>query len=68
MQRKSVQSSNLKSIGYKNQTLEIEFNKGDVYQYFGIPETEYTALMSAKSHGKYFSSNIRNRYEYDKII
>lgn len=69
MQRESVSSSNLSSIGYDsdNEILEIEFNHGGVYQYFGVPESEYDALMNASSHGKYFSANIRNDYEYEKI-
>ena len=65
MQRNSVSSSNLASIGYDvpTKTLEVEFNHGGVYQYFDVPQDEYEALMSADSHGKYFVANIRNDYE-----
>ncbi len=55
MQRQQVDSSNLKSIGYEKQVLEIEFQNGDVYQYFDVPKDEYIALMNAESHGKYFN-------------
>ncbi len=69
MQRQNVSSSNLASVGYDpdSQTLEIEFNHGGVYQYFGVPSSEYQALMAARSHGSYFSENIKEVYRYQKI-
>ncbi len=69
MKRQSVESSNLASIGYdaENEILEIEFNHGGIYQYFDIPENVYEELMNADSHGVYFSANIRNDYQYQKI-
>lgn len=68
MERQSVSSSNLASIGYdaENEILEVEFNHGGVYQYFDVPEDVYQELMDAPSHGVYFSANIRNDYEYEK--
>ncbi len=69
MQRQPVESSNLQSVGYENSTntLEIEFKNGGIYQYFDVPESEYKALMSAESHGKYFIANIRDKYRCQKI-
>lgn len=69
MERQSVVSSNLASIGYdaENEILEIEFNHGGVYQYFGVPENIYGELMNADSHGVYFSANVRNDYKYKKL-
>jgi hypothetical protein len=69
MERETVSSSNLASIGYdeENQILEVEFNHGGVYQYFDVPQSEYDALMNASSHGSYFSNNIRNEYEFEKL-
>lgn len=69
MERQSVESSNLASIGYdaENEILEVEFNHGGIYQYFDVPENVYEELMSAASHGVYFSANIRNDYEYEKM-
>jgi len=67
--RNSVESSNITSVGYdsKNKILEVEFKHGSVYQYFDVPENIYTELMNANSHGFYFSANIRNNYEYQKV-
>lgn len=69
MERQAVSSSNLVTIGYDvtKQILEIEFNNGDVYRYFDVPDYEYERLMGASSHGKYFSAHIKNEYEYKKI-
>lgn len=69
MNRKSVESSNLASIGYdaENEILEVEFKHGGVYQYFDVPQNVYEELMNASSHGVYFSANIRNDYEYQKL-
>ena len=69
MKRQTVESSNLASIGYdsENEILEIEFNHGGIYQYFDVPHDVYEELMNAESHGKYFSANIRNDYEYQRL-
>ncbi|RTY84798.1 KTSC domain-containing protein [Flavobacterium sp. ZB4P23] len=69
MKRLSVKSSNLASIGYdaENEILEVQFKHGGVYQYFDVPENVYEELMNADSHGVYFSANIRNDYEYQKM-
>ena len=67
MKRLSVRSSNLASIGYDDKVLEIEFNSGGIYQYHNVPSIVYEQLMSARSHGKYFASNIKNYYTYSKI-
>jgi hypothetical protein len=69
VERIPVSSSSLSSIGYDvdSQTLEVEFNHGGVYQYAGVPEGEYTSLMSSSSLGQYFQANIKNRYPFSKV-
>jgi len=69
MERTSVSSSNIRSIGYDTDstTLEIEFNTGGVYQYSGVPQGEYDALMAAASHGTYFSAHIKKVYPFVKL-
>lgn len=69
MIRQPVSSSNICSIGYdaKSQTLEIEFHSGGIYQYFNVPESIYSELMSASSHGSYFHRRIEDRYQWTKI-
>lgn len=69
MDRVPVSSSNLQSVGYSadSSTLEIEFIRGGVYQYFDVPQGEHEGLMSSDSKGKYFLANIKNRYPYLKL-
>jgi hypothetical protein len=64
MERVSVTSSAIQSIGYDpdSQTLEIEFKTGRVYQYLGVPQDEHDAMMNCESQGKYFNANIKGRY------
>jgi len=69
MDRQSVSSSNIASIGYDadSETLEIEFLNGGVYQYFDVPEREYESLMAAGSHGSYLARSIKGTYRYSKV-
>jgi hypothetical protein len=69
MERQPVQLSNLRSIGYDQNTniLEIEFHSGGIYQYFNVPEYVYLALMQAASKSTYFHDNIKQRYKYKRI-
>lgn len=69
MKRKAVESSNLASVGYDEKTkmLEIEFNHGGVYEYYGVEKKVYEELMNADSHGRYFYYNIRDDYDYSRV-
>lgn len=69
MDRTPVSSSNLASVGYNSEehVLEIEFNGGGVYRYYGVPQNVYEGLINAPSHGKYFHRNIRDEYDYEEI-
>jgi hypothetical protein len=69
MQRISVTSTNIRSIGYDPQsaTLEVEFTSGDVYQYFDVPEHLYQGLMSSASKGQFLNDYIRHSYRYQKV-
>jgi len=64
----AVQSSDLAVVDYDwSGTLTIAFHSGGVYEYYGVPYSEYEALMNASSHGKYFHAHIKGRYSYQKI-
>ena len=69
MERNPVSSTSIHSVGYDPQEkiLEIEFKSGEIYQYEGVPLDVYTALLEADSHGKYFLSQIRDQYTFQKI-
>lgn len=69
MDRISVSSTNISSIGYDSlsRILEIKFNSGGVYQYSNVPESIYNGLMSAGSKGKYHHVHIKNKYPYKRV-
>lgn len=69
MRRRPVSSSNLRSVGYDPETrvLEVEFHHGGVYQYFGVPASVYSSLMSVGSHGSYLHSHVKGVYPYTRI-
>ncbi len=70
MERLPVQSSNIYSIGYDpvSQTLEVEFNNGSIYQYYGVPEFIYEDFMNADSKGSYLDHYIKKAsYAYSQI-
>lgn len=61
MQRQSVRSSNLASVGYEasTSTLEIEFLDGRIYHYFHVPEAVHRGLMGANSHGIFLNTQVK---------
>lgn len=63
MNRKSVVSSNLKSIGHNPQTneLEVEFANGAIHTYTDVNVDEHKALLNAKSIGSHFHNNVRHK-------
>jgi hypothetical protein len=69
MERQSVTSSNIASIGYdeNSSTLEIEFLNNSIYQYFDVPQHIYQELMKADSQGQFLAQNIKGVYRYSKI-
>lgn len=70
MNRLTVTSSMLKSVGYQpeTQTLETEFNNGDVYQYYQVTSDMYAAMTKAKSYGKYMLANIINHVPHRLLL
>ncbi len=69
MNREAVNSSSLKSVGYEktDKILEIEFNKGGIYQYSKVPENIFHELLKAPSLGKYFLRFVKDKYPTKKV-
>lgn len=69
MERIPVDSSNISSIGYdeNSYTLEVEFHSGAVYQYFDVPTNVYQGIREAGSKGQYFAQHVKGYYRYVKI-
>jgi hypothetical protein len=69
MDRVPVSSSSIASVGYDpdSRTLEVEFRKGGIYQYFRVPKDVHEDLMGSSSKGQYHHQNIKNRYPSTRI-
>jgi hypothetical protein len=68
MNRESVDSSNLRAVGYDpdEKVLEVEFQGGDVYTYRGVEPDLYDDLMRADSKGAFFQERIRDNYPFHR--
>lgn len=69
MEKYSVASSNIASIGYDEavQTLEVEFLNGSIYQYYNVPMNMFQQLMQDSSKGRFLNTYIKNAYPFTKI-
>lgn len=69
MERVSVSSSNIASVGYdeSSQTLEVEFNSGSIYEYYSVPAYVFQEMTSASSVGGYFAQRVKNIYGFNRI-
>ena len=63
MIRVPVTSSNLVSLGWEEGVLEVEFRRGIVYRYEGVPEEVYRKLLFAESPGKEFESEVKRQFD-----
>lgn len=63
-----VESSVLDAVGYdaNAKELTVVLKSGDTYVYRNVPEKVYNNLMAAESKGKFFTKNIKDKYEYTK--
>ena len=69
MERQYVQSSDIKSVGFDQNSsiLEVEFHSGSTWQYFDVMESTYYEMVSASSVGKFFHANIKGQYEESRV-
>jgi KTSC domain len=69
MLRQVVDSSELRSVGYKMESavLEAGFRSGEVYDYFDVPAQVVVELLEAESIGRYFNAHVRSQYRFKKV-
>ena len=69
MERKRINSSAIRSVGYdsRNRVLEIEFSSGSIYQYSGVADEVHRRLMSSPSAGSYFRDNIEESFTAKRL-
>lgn len=65
-----AQSSHLQAYDYdpNSETLTVQFVNGAIYQYAGVPLTEFHNLAQSGGGGTYFWTKIRDRYPTTKLF
>ena len=72
MQRQNVESSNLHSVGWNDNVLEVAFkdfktgNVRAVWQYLNVPKHVFDDLLTAPSVGKWFNEHVKSVFESHK--
>jgi len=69
MNRTPVSSTSIAEIGYdeQSQTLEVQFRRGGIYQYFDVTPGVYEQLMAAPSMGQFVAEQVKGRYRYARL-
>jgi len=62
-------SSVIMFVEYKHdkKTLVVHFNNGSIYNYKNVSYGVYSRLLNSKSKGKFFLSNVKNKYKISKV-
>ena len=69
MERKRVNASTIRSVGYDTarQILEVEFTSGSIVQYSGVSPEVHRRFMSAPSPGSFFQDQIDEHFPSRRI-
>ena len=69
MQRKRVNSSKLRSIGYDErlEILEVEMSDGTVFQYSRVSPEVHRRFMNAPNPTTYFDDKIAEEYSSKRV-
>jgi hypothetical protein len=69
MERKRVNSSKIRAVGYdpKSQTLEVEFSDGKLIQYRGVSPEAHRQFMAAPSPASFFEDKIDESFPSSRI-
>ena len=69
MERKKVNSSSIRTVGYdeRGRVLEVEFNDGRINQYSGVSPEVHRRLISAPSIVSYFRDNVEESFPAKRL-
>lgn len=67
MVRRPVSSSRIASIGWENNTMEVQFHNGSIYQYYDVSEEEYKSFLASSSLGSALS-RLDKIHRYSRIV
>jgi hypothetical protein len=64
-----VDSTAVRDVAYEpaGQLLRITFVSGERYLYRGVPAAVHRALLDAESKGRFFQTQIRGRYAFERL-
>lgn len=63
MLRKPVDSTRMRSVGFENNVVEIEFTDGVIYEYLNVSEAEFKEFINSDSLGRALFS-FEKKHEY----
>lgn len=66
MIRQPVSSSRMRSVGWENNVMEVEFHDGAVYQYMGVTSSEYRDFLNSSSLGSALS-RLDKQHPYHRV-
>ena len=69
MDRRPLGSSVVVEVGYDadGQVLEVAFASGKIYRYLDVPEIVHRRLLTARSAGELFNTEIRDHYRSERV-
>jgi len=70
MKWEALDSKMLSAVAYDDsrQILYLRFrNTGHVYRYFEFTAADHQAFLSAESKGRFFRSQIRDHFRYERL-
>ena len=69
MERKRVNSSKIRSVGYdeQSQTLEVELSNGRVFQYPKVSPEVHRRFMAAPNPTSFFDDRIAEEYSARRV-
>ncbi|MFC3200009.1 KTSC domain-containing protein [Parapedobacter deserti] len=62
-------STVIRNIDYQEDAsrLQITFQTGAIYNYYGVPEAVYMGLRQARSKGAYFNKHISGIFPFKRV-
>lgn len=67
MNRTLVSSSRIRSVGWSDDIMEVEFHNGAVYKYYGVGKQEYQSFLTSPSLGSALS-RLDKVHRYRRIL
>ena len=63
-----VNSSNIRAIDHDGTHLMVEFKNGSKYRYKNVSSEVFESLKKAESKGRFVNSEIKGKFDYERII